>query len=204
MWPWEHLAVGYVLLSLYSHGRTGTPPTELAVLVLAVATQLPDLIDKPLVWQFDFLNGASIAHSILVSLFLVFVAGIVAGRIGHPALSSAFGIGYLSHLIGDLVYPMILGRGHFAWGAILWPGPDRIVTDSSPATSGVGGPPSRAAPGFLSEVARHFGDFLSFLGTPTGQAYLFLDLILVGGALALWVLDGCPGIHVIFDHIPIG
>lgn len=202
MWPWEHLAVGYILLSLYCHGRTGTPPAEWSVLTLAVATQLPDLIDKPLAWQFDILTGTSIAHSILVSLLLVFVVGIVAGRIGRPAVSTAFAIGYLSHLLGDLVYPMILGRGHFAWGAILWPGPERVVTEPRAAGSGVS--TAQTGAGFLSQVGHRFGDFLSFLGTPSGQTYLLLDLILLGSAIAIWILDGQPGLHVIVDYLHPG
>ncbi|MFB6139857.1 MAG: metal-dependent hydrolase [Halosimplex sp.] len=204
MWPWEHIAVGYVLLSVYSRARTGTPPPELSVFVLAAATQLPDLVDKPLAWQFDVLDGTAVAHSILVALALAFLAGIVAGRIGRPLAGSAFAIGYVSHLLGDLAYPMILGRGHFAWGAILWPGPNRVVTDPSPAPSGSGTAAARTGSGFVSTAAAHFGEFASFLGTPAGRAYLLFDLVLVGGALALWTVDGWPGIHVVVDAVRSG
>jgi hypothetical protein len=204
MWPWEHLAVGYILLSIYCHGRAGTPPTEWSVLTLAVATQLPDVIDKPLAWQFGILTGTSIAHSILVSLLLIFIVGIVSGRIGRPAVSTAFAVGYLSHLLADLAYPMIRGRGHFAWGAILWPGPERVVTEPSTAAAGSGASTVQTGAGFLSQVGHRFGDFVSFLGTPSGQAYLLLELILLGSAITLWVLDGKPGIHVIADYLHLG
>lgn len=199
MWPWEHLAVGYVLLSVYSRGRTGTPPTELSALVLVVATQLPDLVDKPLAWQFNVLDGTAIAHSILVSLALAFVAGVVAGRVGRPLVGTAFAIGYISHLLGDLVYPMLRGQGHFAWGAILWPGPDRVVTDPNPASSGSGAAAARAGSGFVSTVGEHAGEFASFLATSTGHVYLLFDLLLVLAAAVLWTIDGWPGLHLVVD-----
>ncbi|WP_436926735.1 metal-dependent hydrolase [Halosimplex amylolyticum] len=201
MWPWEHLAVGYILLSLYSHGRTGTPPAELPVLTLTVATQLPDLIDKPLAWQFDVMDGTAVAHSIVVSLLLVFVVGIVTGRIDHPTVSSAFAIGYFSHLLGDLVYPMIRGQGHFAWGVILWPGPNRVVTDPTPPASGAGASTTQAGTGFLSKLTGQFGEFVSFLGTPVGRVYLLFEVILVTSAAALWFLDGRPGMGIVADYI---
>ena len=48
MWPWEHLAFGYVLYSLGVRTLRGRTPRGPPVLVLAVATQVPDLLDKPL------------------------------------------------------------------------------------------------------------------------------------------------------------
>ncbi|WP_255196471.1 metal-dependent hydrolase [Halorarius litoreus] len=201
MWPWEHLAVGYLLLSLYCHGQTGAPPTDAAVLTVALATQLPDLIDKPLAWQFNVLSGTSIAHSILVALMLVFVVGIVAGRVGYPSVTAAFAIGYLSHLLGDLAYPMLLGAGHFAWGKILWPGPQRVVSNpGSIASSPVSSNPPNGA-GFFSQLIHRLGEFGSFLGTQPGLEYLLMDVLLVATAATLWLLDGHPGVQLLAEMI---
>jgi len=77
MWPWGHLAVGYVAFSVFVRFRLGRQPSGHAALALAVATQLPDLIDKPLAWQFGLLSsGISVAHSILVGVPLAFALGI--------------------------------------------------------------------------------------------------------------------------------
>ncbi|PSQ17916.1 hypothetical protein BRC99_00275 [Halobacteriales archaeon QS_7_69_60] len=66
MLPWGHLAVGYLAYSLAVRGRTGGPPAGLATAALAVGTQFPDLIDKPLVaWVSLLPSGRSLGHSLL-------------------------------------------------------------------------------------------------------------------------------------------
>ena len=50
MWPWGHLALGYLLHSPLARARFGRPPTDRATLLLVIGTQLPDLVDKPLAW----------------------------------------------------------------------------------------------------------------------------------------------------------
>lgn len=61
--------VGYVAYSAFKRLRTGQAPTQWNALVLAVATQTPALIDKPLAWQFGVLSsGVSAAHSLLVGV----------------------------------------------------------------------------------------------------------------------------------------
>ena len=60
MLPWGHLAVGYLAYSLAVRVRSGGPPAGLAVAALAVGTQFPDLIDKPLVsWVSVLPSGRS-------------------------------------------------------------------------------------------------------------------------------------------------
>ena len=69
MWPWEHAAVGYLLLSLGSRASGRGPPSTPAVLALLFGTQLPDLVDKPLSWEFDlFPSGYAVGHSALVAV----------------------------------------------------------------------------------------------------------------------------------------
>ncbi len=36
MWPWGHLAVAYLVYTVYSHRRDGRPPRALPVIALAV------------------------------------------------------------------------------------------------------------------------------------------------------------------------
>ena len=50
--PWGHLAIGYLCLSLAIRARWRVPPQGPAVIAVAIGTQLPDLIDKPLAWTF--------------------------------------------------------------------------------------------------------------------------------------------------------
>ena len=72
MWPWEHLAVGYIAFSVMQRvgGRQGVP--ALAVVALALGTQLPDLIDKLLGWGIGILpGGRSLGHSLLFALPVV-------------------------------------------------------------------------------------------------------------------------------------
>jgi hypothetical protein len=66
MWPWGHLALGYLLYSPFARARFGRPPTDRATLLLAFGTQLPDLVDKPLAWRLDVLPaGRTLGHSLL-------------------------------------------------------------------------------------------------------------------------------------------
>jgi hypothetical protein len=61
MWPWEHLAVGYLLYSV-SCVLWGRYPTRIGVAALAFGTQFPDLVDKPLGWWLGVLpSGQSFA-----------------------------------------------------------------------------------------------------------------------------------------------
>ena len=65
MWPWGHLAVGYLVYSGLSRWRFGRLPGSVATLAVALGTQLPDLVDKPLAWTVNVLaSGRSLAHSL--------------------------------------------------------------------------------------------------------------------------------------------
>ena len=67
MWPWGHVALGYLFYSLYVHWRHDRPPSAPAAIAVGVGTLLPDVIDKPLAWWAAVLpNGRSLAHSAVV------------------------------------------------------------------------------------------------------------------------------------------
>jgi hypothetical protein len=180
MWPWEHLAVGYLAYAALVHLVARRPPAGDAVVVLAVATQLPDLIDKPLAWSLAVLpSGASLAHSLAFALPATLVALALARRVGHTRLGVAFAVGYLLHLPADALYPALLGRGPKV-AFLFWP--------FVPVPAG-------SASGFLPQFEALLSTFLAYLATPRGTAYLVGEVVLLGSALALYAYDGTPGLR---------
>ncbi|WP_266077839.1 metal-dependent hydrolase [Haladaptatus caseinilyticus] len=190
MWPWEHLAFGYLTFSAYSRLRNGRPPRSDAVVVLGVATQLPDLVDKPLAWTLSILpSGHSLAHSLLTALPLSAVALVLAHRARRTDIGVAFTIGYLSHLAGDVIYPVAVGK-ETSFGFLLWP----LVSI----------PPDRSTFGFVARFRKYFENYLTYLNDPEIQSYLGLELGLLLGVFFLWLLDGMPGIpRKITRHVPV-
>lgn len=181
MWPWGHAAVGYLLYSGYSRltrrGPNADPGaivlTDMQVLALGVGTQLPDLVDKPLAWQFDILpNGRSLGHSLVVFAILAALAWVLIRRPRRRRLLGAFGLGYLSHLGTDGLYPAL--RGEFAELGYL--GYPIVRPISYPDISG----------GFLAHLlALDFG--------PTG----YVEIGLAVAATVVWYADGLPGLRLL-------
>jgi membrane-bound metal-dependent hydrolase YbcI (DUF457 family) len=168
MWPWGHLAVGYLVYA-FVRRRSGKYPTEAGTVALAVGTQFPDLVDKPLAWSLGVLpNGRSLAHSLVIACVLWIVILGVARRAGHWEVSSAFVVGYAAHILADAVHPVV--TGNLADLAFLaWPLLPPVVYDNPRSIVG------------------------HFLGLePT--AFLLFESILVVVALARWFRDGTPGI----------
>lgn len=177
MWPWEHLAFGYVLYALGRRRLDGRPPSNGVVIALAVGTQFPDLVDKPLAWIFGVLpSGTSMAHSLLFAV-PVTIATIVATkpRERRP-IAVAFSVGYLSHIVGDGLY-FLVTNGDLSVGYALWP----LVSRS-------GGNES-----IQVIVPRLWSSFLQFLGSPQGRLYLALEVAFLAFAMGLWLRDGRPG-----------
>lgn len=179
MWPWGHLAVGYVAFSAFVHFGLGRRPSERAVVVLAVATQLPDLIDKPLAWQFGLLsNGVGVAHSLLVGVPIAFAVGVGLWARGRPEAGGALAIGYGSHVAGDLLFGWLFGNPPFL-PAFLWP----LYSTPEPATPGLG-----------PKVWELLLDSWALLGGAMGRTYFLLEAALLAATVALWVFDGAPGL----------
>lgn len=182
MWPWEHLAVGYILLSLWWRAIGAGKPSGRAALALAVATQLPDLIDKPLGWGTTLLpSGHSLAHSLLFAVPAVVSLYLLARTRDARDVGIAFAVGYLSHLPGDMVYPLLVG-GNLGGAFLVWP---LIPADATISTSVFG------------RAGDLFWQFLAFLGTPRGLLYLGFEALLVGTAVLVWYLDGLPGLRAV-------
>lgn len=178
MWPWGHLAVGYVAFSLFARLALRLRPSDRAVVVLAIATQLPDLIDKPLAWQFGLLsNGIGVAHSLLVGVPLAIAAGVTLRHRGYPEFGGAVAVGHASHVVGDLLFAALFSSPPIL-PSFLWP---------------VYRSPASPAPGLGAKTWQLLGDSGALLGGSTGRLYFLSVGVLVVGTAALWVADGAPG-----------
>lgn len=121
MLPWEHAAVGYLAYSLLSHLLARRSPGALEAVAALVGSQGPDLIDKPLSWQYGvFESGYALGHSVLFAVPLAVAAGLLARAFGRARVGAAFAVGYLLHLPGDVV-PTYLRDGVLPLEVVLWP-----------------------------------------------------------------------------------
>lgn len=176
MWPWGHAAVGYLLYSVFIRRSRGQPPEGLAVLALALGTQLPDLIDKPLAWSVAVLpTGRSLGHSLLTVALVLGVGWWVVGH-GRRRYLVALGVGWVSHSVGDMVN--LFAGGDFAYANfLLWP----VLT-----TPPYGTEQSFAAHILVMEV------------TPFFVLQLGLTLL----AVIVWWRDGMPGLRRALSVLP--
>jgi hypothetical protein len=103
VFPLGHLAVGYLTFVVYRHYRSGDPTVPMAgvLLALAVGTQFPDLVDKPLSHWGVLVSGRSLGHSVLLFLPLSGVVWWVAKRTRRREQGVAFLVGVVSHLVAD-------------------------------------------------------------------------------------------------------
>lgn len=171
MWPWGHAAVGYLAYRAWV-ARSGRPIDGLAVVALAVGTQAPDLVDKPLGWYLGVLPaGRSLGHSVLVATLLAAVAWSVARRYDRPAVAGAFALGYATHLVTDSYHAVLTGEF------------DALAYLAYPF---VHLPPEPPGLGLLYLLRRQeFTPFFAF------------ELVLTVLAVALWVRDDVPGLDAI-------
>jgi hypothetical protein len=177
MLPWGHAAVGYLCYRLYTFLRRRRPPVGLAVVALAIGTQFPDLIDKPLAWTFGILpSGRSFAHSLLT----VAVVAVLLYRVGRSQSERtrtalfAFGFGWVTHVFSD-GYTVLLGK---------------------PTCVNYLGWPLAACP--YDETGRSIIAFLLAV-EPTSRTMFGLALAAVAGAI--WLVDGAPGLWLLFQRV---
>lgn len=179
MWPWEHLAVGYVLVTLTYRRYTGRAPSDAAAIAVILGTQFPDLVDTPLAWCFEVVtSGVSITHFVFVATALSVLANVLARRLGHPAVGVGFAVDYLVHLPAGVRYPFLLGKG-LPSIPFLWP---LYVSDGGGVTGG-----------FLASFASYLVEFIEFLATPRGMTFRVLELVFLSVAAWVWIADGYPG-----------
>jgi hypothetical protein len=186
MWPWGHLAVGYMLYSLSQRVLTSERITGREAVVLAVATQLPDLVDKPLAWSFSvFSSGYAIGHSVFVAVPVGIAALVVAFRRDRLGLGLAVTVGYWSHLFADVMLAVVFGN-RYTVSRVLWPA--------------VALPGSNSRLGTFEQVRYYFGEFLELLaaGNPVVFIVFFGPLLL---AAALWIVDGAPVARELYEWV---
>lgn len=182
MWPWEHLAVGYLLFSLGARTLGRDPPEDVEVVVLAVATQLPDLIDKPLSWGFGvFPTGHAVAHSAFVAIPVGVAVLVAAKRVGRFRLAVVFDVGYWSHLAADVLDPLRSG-GTPVVSRVLWPFANNTGYETDYG---------------LSRGLVYIDRFLSELLLADPTAVFLLYLLLPLATLGIWLVDGAPGIGLL-------
>jgi len=181
MWPWEHLAVGYLCYSLFLRITAKQRPRSADVVAVVIGSQFPDLIDKPLGWGTTLLPwGVSLAHSLLFAVPVAITVVIIAKLFDRPAVGFGFAVAYLVHLPGAVIYPVLLG-GDPKLDFLLWP---LIPIDSSPPV---------AVLGRASELVM---EFIEILGTPAGYRFLVVEALLIGVTVVLWRADGLPGLEL--------
>jgi hypothetical protein len=168
MWPPGHLAVAYLLVSWQTRVR-GEKLETAQVLALAVGSQLPDLLDKPLAWVFALPSGRTLGHSLLFLVSFVVVSALLTRRLDRPALGTAASVGALSHLVADAV--PALWDPDTTLTFLLWP----LVSTT---------PYEEPFPGLWELAVASASDL-----------YLLFEVALVAAALVSWRRDGYPGLR---------
>lgn len=189
MWPWEHLAVGYLCYSLLVRALERRAPRGWPVVALAVGIQFPDLVDKPLSWTIGILpSGHSLAHSLLVALPAAALAVTAAWALGRRRVGAAFAFGYLAHLPGDVFYPALVGGGP-NYGFLLWP----LV----PA------PVSETGVGFVEMFRTLFARYVAELAQGEVSLYLAVEVGLLASVGLLWLYDGAPPLRSLWSRVVV-
>lgn len=189
MWPWGHLGAAYLVYRVYVlfrqqiNSQAGDLLTPGVAVAVAIGSQLPDLIDKPLAWTVTVLpSGRSLGHSLITIVLVGLVIYLIGKRINAQRTVTAFLIGWLSHSLSDLGPEVIFGllRGEttqLTWTTyLLWP----LLAS----------PPYPNDSSFVS----HFAQFELTLYAQS-QVLVFIIASLV------WYRDGSPGYRTILDWL---
>ena len=172
MWPWGHLAVGYLAYTAFVHLRERRAPDGFATVALAFGTQFPDLVDKPLAWTFGVIpNGRSLTHSLFTALVVVAAVEWLLRRRRYGRVATAFAVGYLSHLFADGFYPLLSGELS-ALAFLAWP----------------------LAPAIEYSTGQSFVAHLARLSL---DAHMLFEVGLSALAFVVWLADGAPGVGVL-------
>jgi membrane-bound metal-dependent hydrolase YbcI (DUF457 family) len=178
MWPWGHLAVGYLSYVAWLRVRGASTRTQTGVTVAAVGvgSQFPDIIDKPLAWTVPLLpSGRSLAHSLIIATVVIAVTYRISQTYDYEDTAIAFGVGYVSHSLSDLGPTVVWGllRGDVSqleWTTyLLWP----LLSS----------PPYPLDSSFQEHIVAFQPD-----------AYVVFQFALAGVALAVWKQSGEPGL----------
>jgi hypothetical protein len=178
MWPWGHLALGYFAYSLWTRVQAGQAPGNPGVVILVVATQFPDLVDKPLAAWGVLSGGRALAHSVLFAAPICLGAGYLVHRRWGSTAAAAVVIGYATHLAGD-GFPAVLRRDWSELSFLVWP----LLPPPEYETVSVVGHLRRLL-GRLGGL--EWGSLLHW------QSYFVLQFWLSVLVVVLWLYDGMP------------
>ncbi len=174
MWPIGHAAVAYLIFSLYNRIRNRSDPSEATAAIVAVASQGPDLVDKPLAWRLGVLaSGRSLSHSLFVLAPVAWGGYALARRIGRPDIGRALVVGTLTHTLVDAL-PAVCGKADARF--LAWP-LTRVPVGKSghPTISGL--------------LRRSLRD-----------PEFYAEFLLAGLAALAWWRDGAPGVERLTEH----
>ncbi|MFB6296977.1 MAG: metal-dependent hydrolase [Salinirussus sp.] len=148
MFPLGHAALAYLVYVAVAPVAGWRLPARSALPALALGSQLPDLIDKPLAFVGVLDSGRSLGHSVFAAGILVAVAVWLGRRaLSHGGIGTwrrrlatagpgAFAVGYASHLAGDAWLPLVTGAvselRFLVWP--LLPAREFALDDVSPVT----------------------------------------------------------------------
>lgn len=132
MLPSGHLSLAYLFYVGYAVLQSRRLPARLTLLPVAIGSQFPDLVDKPLAYWGLIPSGRSLTHSVVSFGIICLVIWRVTGRLRgrwpseswrerlRASVPPAFAIGYFSHLIGDS-YTLLLAGDLWAARFLLYP-----------------------------------------------------------------------------------
>jgi hypothetical protein len=188
MLPWGHLAVGYLVYTVLVRVRGRRAPAGAPTLGLALGTQLPDLVDKPLNWWFGIFDGRGIGHSLLAVTAFCLLVAVVAYRYDRLELGGALSIGIYTHLLGDSYQALL--SGEFASAAfLLWP---LVPAPTYPKDS----------------LFEHLDAWVAYLQalpqlSPTAilSSGFGFQLVLLFVLFGIWALDGFPGVGTLWRFV---
>lgn len=180
MMPWTHALLGYIAYSLFIHTVYRDSPTGRETLVVVFAALFPDLIDKPLAWQFGvFEGGYALGHSIFFMVPLSLAVAVLTYTRGRPRFGWAFAIGYVVHLSTE-VGPSYIGSGELPIHQLLWP------------LGGGGSPQGSLLEGVTGNIIPYVRSLGGQLLSGDPSTYVLVVLGCGGFALLLWIYDGMP------------
>ncbi|ELY55129.1 metal-dependent hydrolase [Natronolimnohabitans innermongolicus] len=180
MWPWEHAIMGYLVYSLFARVYYRESPGGLDAFAAVFASVLPDLIDKPLAWEFGVFDaGYALGHSIFFAIPLSIAVGALARSSDRPRAGVAFALGYLLHLPADVVDGYVRDGAFNVW-IMLWPLGREQVPDHGHGH------------GFVEQFAVLFGRYQQELLSGDPSTYILVQMGMLAAAAGIWLYDGAP------------
>lgn len=189
MWPWGHLAFGYILFTVYHRVRFSIPPSGFVVLSLVFGTQFPDIVDKPLAYWFHVIpEGRLFAHTLTFAVPLSIILFVIGIQTKNREYIQAFIFGWYSHILADS-WKGLITLNFERLSFLLWPileAPDY---------------PSDSLTDHLNKLILNLQN-VNIDSILSGRSGGFIyQLIFFFIVLAIWILEGYPGLKWIIQKI---